>query len=65
MSGLNGFIFRSGRFLEGPERVLKAWGEAKWSPRGTKKDRSIFVWGPREAQIGTSVEKVAFGKGGA
>ena len=38
-------IFRSERFLEGLERVLEAWGEAKWSPRGAKKDR-FFVGAP-------------------
>ena len=58
-------MFRSERFLEGPEKVLEAWGVAKCSPRVAKKDRSILFRGPREAQIGTSVEKVAFGKGGA
>ena len=33
----NDFIFRSERFLEGPERVLEAWGGAKAAPRGANK----------------------------
>ena len=30
-------IFRSERFLEGPERVPEVWGGAKAAPRGANK----------------------------
>ena len=45
-----------------PRRSLERGRGPKWNPREAKNDRSIFVWAPGGAQIGTSVEKVDFGK---
>ena len=33
-------------FLEGPERVLEAWGGAKAAPRGANKYLSADFWNP-------------------
>ena len=45
-----------------PRRSLERGRGPKRRPRGAQNDRSIFFWALGEAQIGTSVEKVAFGK---
>ena len=39
-------VFRSERFLEGPERVLEAWGGAKAAPRGANKYLSADFGSP-------------------
>ena len=73
---MNNFIFRSERFLEGPEgapgacsaakaapgEVPGAQSGAKVEPKGRQKLSIDFFWAPGRAQIGTSVEKVDFGK---
>ena len=40
-------IFRSKRFLEGPETVLEAWGGAKAAPRGANKYLSLNFGSPK------------------
>ena len=40
-------IFRSERFLEGPERVREAWGGAKAAPRGANKYLSPNFGSPK------------------
>ena len=73
---INIFIFRSERFLEGPEGVPGACSAAKAAPeevpgarsgakaepKGGQKRSIDFFWAPGGGQIGTSVEKLAFGK---
>ena len=41
------YFVRSERFLEGPERVLEAWGGAKAAPRGANKYLSADFWSPK------------------
>ena len=40
-------IFRSERFLEGPESVLEAWGVAKAAPKGANKYLSANFGTPK------------------
>ena len=45
-----------------PRRSLERSGVPQRSPREAKHD--LWIWGPREGQVGTSVEQVAFGNRG-